>query len=594
MNQESVFDIEKTIIYLTNNPEYLKNLSSSDLTLIRQALKLIKEQVIQQIILDTVTNDSNLQNQITTAKETLYSRLEKLREKKESMSQQETISKSQATSHLTINDQINLLQAHIETLESLSKSLESPQEFIKTFCTERIGDTPNSEEYNCLVKDCALSMALLESSPGKNFSGLTDKEKTEDGPLFKTKPSIPHGFPIYILNPVSLANFFERISNPELISELDSYYTQTSQIYSLDSTFEYESSKLKTAQNKLIAIDNPAIYQALEKYLTSMYQAINNYSSAEQSLDEVHKKTHKSKSSEPKRLNPFVKFFNKVFGQRKTQHKSSNPFVNFFRKSVKNKKDQTSNLTTPVSNTNESDLQSTISHSLENLQELQSKHEERLISDSNYALAYKTYFESAILPTYLKQTPKVDLLNKSDKFYVLNKVNFSKPETKRNFAVLLAVYTQEGSKFRNSILDSLNQTISTQQPIVDSLSQQLSQQDSQPLPNSELTKQKLYNQLSPEAQYLVDANIDITELKSRYKDFTAQPSYIYSPFAASLVVKALLKAFDIRTTKEAEKLGLTFTKDEAEQRQHTIDELIQSLKPHLETLSKYGQELEER
>lgn len=590
MNQESVFDIEKTIIYLTNNPEYLKNLSSSDLTLIRQALKLIKEQVIQQIILDAVTNGSNFANQITTAKETLYSRLEKLREKKESMSQQETISKSQATSHLTINDQINLLQTHIETLESLSKSLESPQEFIKIFCAEKIGDTPNSEEYNCLVKDCALSMALLKASPGKNFSGLTDKEKNENGPLFKTKPSIPHGFPIYVLNPVSLANFYERISNPELISELDSYYTQTSQIYSLESTFEYEQSKLENAQNKRIAIENPSIYQDLEKYLTSMYQSINNYSSAEQSLDEVHK----SKSAEPKRLNPFVKFFNKVFGQRKTQHKSSNPFVKIFRKFVKNKKEQNPPVTTTVSSTNESELQNTVSRSLENIQRLQLEHEERIKTDSTYALAYKTYFESAILPTYLNQTPKIDLSNKSDKFYVLNKVNFSKPETKRNFAVLLAVYTQEGSKFRNSILDSLNQTISTQQPIVDSLSQQLSQQDSQPLPASELTKQKLYNQLSPEAQYLVDANINVVELKSRYIDFTAQPNYIYSPFAASLVVKALLKAFNIRTAQEAEKLGLTFTKDEAEQRQHTIDELIQSLTPHLETLSKYGQELEER
>lgn len=589
MNQEPLSDIEKEILFLIENPEHLDHISYSDLTLFKEALKLIKEQVIQQIISEALTMDSSLLEPIATTQKILNSRITKLQQKKASMSQSATQKKIQSSSNFPLDDQIALLQAHIQSLESLSNSLDNPQEFIKIFCAEKVCTTPNSEEYNSLVKDCALSMALLNSSPGKNFSGLTDKEKTENGPLFNTKPSIPHGFPIYTLNPVSLATFFERISNPKLINELDAYYTQISQIYSLESTFEYENSKLKTAQNKLIAIDNPAIYQDLEKYLTSIHQAINDYHSATKIWDETHPKTHKTKIS-----NLLGKFFNNFWGKRKKEHKSSNPLVKFFRKFIRTKKDQNPPVTTTVSNTSESELQNTISSSLQDIQQLQLQHEERIKTDSTYALAYKTYFESAILPTYLKKTPNIDLIHKNDKFYVLNQVHFSKPESKRNFAVLLEIYSHEGSEFRNSILNRLHQTISDQQPVVDSLSQQLSQQDSQSLPYSELTKTKLYSNLSPEAKYLVDANIDISELKSKYIEFTAQQNYIYSPFAASLVVKALLKAFDIRTAKEAEELGLTFTQDEAIQRQHTLISSIDTFKSHLKTLSTYGQKLESR
>ena len=160
MNTPSQFNIEQTIKYLTGHPELLDKLSSSDLRLFKEALKLIKEQVIQQIIVDTVINNSNLPEQIASTKETLSSRLERLKQKQAFFLQQASISEAQPSSTILIEDQAKLLQSHIEVLESLSSSLDTPEVFIKIFLTSKIPDTPNSEEYNCLVKDCALSRNL--------------------------------------------------------------------------------------------------------------------------------------------------------------------------------------------------------------------------------------------------------------------------------------------------------------------------------------------------------------------------------------------------------------------------------------------------
>lgn len=600
MNQEHLSDIEKEILFLINNPENLDHLIPSDLTLFKEALKLIKEQVIQQIILDAVTFDPSLPEQMAATKKILDLRIEKLQQKKDAMSQSLKSSKLKSaekspepitsTKEEPLDEQIVLLQAGIDSIDSLSKSLlDNPQEFVENFCAKRICYTQNSGEYNSLVKDCALSMALLNSSPGKNFSGLTDKEKAENGPLFNTEKST-HGFPIYILNPVSLSTFFKRIKNPKLINELDLYYTQIAPISSLKSHYETQSSNLEDTTNKLNAITTPEIYQELDNYLTSMYQAIDDYFSTKSSLNET---THKQ--PKPKTQNLFVRFFNKLVKPLKVPNNASNPFVNFFRKLFRNKTNQNAPLPDTISEKLNDLKKSQLLHDkLTHIKSLKSEHEERLGTDPNYELAYKTYLEHSLSSNYLTQIPKINLSNENDKFYVLNKIHFFNSDNKINFAKLLEVFNREGLNFRNDIIGRLDQSKSKQQSVVDSLSQQLAQQESQPLPDSGLTKQELYNQLSPEAQYLVDANINVAELKSRYIDFTAQPNYIYSPFAASLVVKALLKAFDIRSTKEAEELGLTFTQDEAIERQRSITSTLAAFKAHLKSLSDYGKELEER
>ena len=166
MNQESLFDIQKAILHLTNNPDILNKLSQEDLTLFTYALKLIKEQIMQQIILDAVIGDPNLPEHLEAAKAKLQNSSNTLLTSTPQKSESPTSEQAHHQHHQSLIENKELiLQSHLDMIASLLESLNNPEEFIKLFLDANLHSGENSGEYKVLVKHCALYMVTSGSKP---------------------------------------------------------------------------------------------------------------------------------------------------------------------------------------------------------------------------------------------------------------------------------------------------------------------------------------------------------------------------------------------------------------------------------------------